>query len=68
MTAHHDRPRTFTTERSVGFRADRALFEADRCRARITLDGTTYRCGRAHVDGIHDAFATHPGDQGLVRW
>lgn len=49
------------------------------CRARIRLDGTTYRCGRetqgidadrglgAH-DGIHDAFALHPGDRGEVRW
>lgn len=31
---------------------ERAATEQDRCRATIRLDGFTYRCGRAHVDGI----------------
>jgi hypothetical protein len=38
-----------------------------RCRNTIELDGMVYRCWREHVDGIHDAFATHD-DGGLVRW
>jgi hypothetical protein len=48
------------------------------CRATITLDGTTYRCGRVTVgpdaqrglgyhEGIHDAFCEHH-DLGAVRW
>lgn len=37
------------------------------CRKTIRLDGREYRCGRDHVDGIHDAFQRH-GDGGLVRW
>lgn len=45
----------------------RALTSRDRCRARIELDGEVYRCGRAHVDGIHDAFEEH-SDGGSVRW
>jgi hypothetical protein len=38
-----------------------------RCHATIDLDRNTYRCGRQHVDGIHDAFTEH-GDGGAVRW
>lgn len=43
------------------------------CPRTITLDGTTYRCGRQAYgaershEGIHDAFETH-GDGGSVRW
>ena len=41
----------------------------ERCKATLRLDGVEYRCARHdHVDGIHDAFATHPADVGLVRW
>ena len=39
----------------------------ERCHGTIELDGMVYRCWREHVDGIHDAFATHR-DGGLVRW
>jgi hypothetical protein len=37
------------------------------CSATIKLQGRRYRCGRQHVDGIHDAFTEH-GDGGAVRW
>jgi hypothetical protein len=40
---------------------------AVRCHATIEIDGTVYRCGRGHVDGIHDAFVQHH-DGGAVRW
>lgn len=46
----------------------------DQCKRTITLDGRTYRCGRAVTsrtlgfhEGIHDAFAVH-ADAGMVRW
>lgn len=45
----------------------RATRESKRCRQTIDLDGTTYRCGREHVDGIHEAFVEHR-DGGAVRW
>lgn len=46
---------------------ERAASERVRCRATITLDRKTYRCGRQHVDGVHDAFDRH-ADGGEVRW
>ncbi|MCA1833024.1 MAG: hypothetical protein ABR520_11180 [Mycobacteriales bacterium] len=44
-----------------------ATTPGDQCPATIELDGTIYRCGRGHVDGIHDAFREHH-DGGAVRW
>jgi hypothetical protein len=46
---------------------ERALDRRQQCHHTLELDGTVYRCGRAHVDGIHDAFREH-GDGGAVRW
>lgn len=48
-------------------RHPRAADERSRCHHTIVLDGIVYRCGRGHLDGIHDAFATHR-DGGEVRW
>lgn len=48
-------------------RHERASHLSRQCHATITLDRATYRCGRDHVDGIHDAFTKH-GDGGEVRW
>ena len=59
-------PRTLRFERPSG--SDGPTYDPRRqCRATINLDGCVYRCGRAHVDGIHDAFLKH-ADQGWVRW
>ena len=48
-------------------RHERAPHPRKQCRATIELDNAVYRCGREHVDGIHDAFADHT-DEGAVRW
>lgn len=48
-------------------RHSKAATARKQCRATIELDNAVYRCGREHVDGIHDAFTEH-GDGGACRW
>lgn len=55
------------TDIPARMRRERAQVDARRCKRTIKLDGKTYRCGREHVEGIHDAFAEH-SDGGAVRW
>lgn len=59
--------RRIVTDISPGLRAPAAQDPRRRCRSTIVLDGFTYRCGREHHDGIHDAFDRH-ADEGMVRW
>lgn len=54
-------------EVAPAMRHEPAIDPRNRCHHKIALDGTEYRCGRQHVDGVHDAFVQHH-DGGSVRW